>query len=342
MTLNLRTDSIAPMLQFLCDLKSGCATASQIADILNHPDYDYEFRRYGAEKHPMVNYFMNLNNIPYSEIPVLRESRPTELKDKHHLWIAALDCPSSFDKLLCKVQSLISGDVLSEVSAMVLAGLPNDISVGVIDVVCTMSIGGSFGYVYDGAFHIDLLRLGIADDMLKGLPLLIAHEAHHVAMMKYESTYVNDFTLEQMFIHSFSCEGLAIKFCNNAEGNFSKSLYSHIPVNAGLDTFTMDYLNGKFEEALGVFENTLSGIRAGKISQDEFWTHYNDYWLNFHADGQQPDETPLLQHSLEYSFGNDLYGAIYDYFGKKTLFDCVRNPEKVLECFYAVSQKMFF
>ncbi|MCL2420998.1 MAG: DUF2268 domain-containing putative Zn-dependent protease [Defluviitaleaceae bacterium] len=333
MKINLRTASVSPMLQFLRDLKNGRAASAQITEILNHPDYDYEFRRYGAAKQPMINYFLNLNTIPDSKIPALRESRPTEVKDKHALWIAALSDPDRFEALLGKVQSFISPEVLDKISAMVLAGMPDDANIGTIDIVCTMSIGGSFGYVYDGAFHIDLLHLGAADENMQGLPLLLAHEVHHVAMMDYESAYINDFTLAQWFIHFFSGEGLAIKFCNNAQGTISKPIYDHIPANAGLDAFTMDYLNGKFEAAWRVFESTLSAIRAGKLNKDEVWTHLMSYWFNFHTDKQQADETPLLQQCLAYSFGNDLYGAIYDAFGKDVLFDCVRHPEKTLAYF---------
>lgn len=333
MKINLRTTSIAPMLQFLRDLKHNQATFDQINTILNHPDYDYEFRRYGATKLAMANYFLHLKTITDSDIPTLRESRPTEVRDKHSLWLAALDNPEQIDELANKIQAFISDEALARVSAMVMAGLPDNANIDIVDVVCTMSIGGSFGYVYEGAFHIDLLRLAESDDILRGLPLLLAHETYHVAMMAYEAAYISDFTLEQWFIHFFSGEGLAIKFCNNAQGTISKPIYTHIPVNAGLDVYTMDYLNSKFGEAWEVFERTQSAIRAGKMNKDEVWAHLMDYWFNFHTDRQQPDETPLLQQSLAYSFGNDLYGTIFDVFGKGVLFECVRYPEQTLTYF---------
>jgi len=334
MKINLRLSSITPMLQFLRDLKSNQATYVQIAEILDHPDYDYEFRRYGSAKQPMIDYFINLNTITDAEIPALRESRPTEVLDKHPLWIAAFNDPNVYKELANKLHFIISGEMLDRVSNMVLAGIPDDADIDTIDVVCTMSIGGSFGYVYDGAFHIDILRIpemGEKPEMY--LPLLLAHETHHVVMMAYESEYVDNFTLEQWFIHFFSGEGLAIKFCNNAQGTISKPIYNHLPVNAGLDAFTMEYLNGKFNEAWVVFQKTLSSIRAGKMNKNDVWAHLMNYWYSFHTDYQQPNEAPLLQQSLAYSFGNDLYGTIYDAFGKNVLFDCVRHPEKVLDTF---------
>jgi len=176
------------MLQFLQDLKMGKATHAQLSEIFNHPDYEYEFRRYGVtRKESVLDYFLNLNTIKESEIPFLRESRMTELKDKHSLWLFSYENPEHYGRILSEVKQFITDEMLSEVAVMVNRGLPDGINMGNVDVICTMSIGGSFGYVFDGAFHFDLLRL--ASDNLKVLPLLFAHEIHHVGMMKYQSEF---------------------------------------------------------------------------------------------------------------------------------------------------------
>lgn len=332
MQINLRMSSILLMLKFLQDLKMGKATHAQLSEIFNHPDYEYEFRRYGVtRKESVLDYFLNLNTIKESEIPFLRESRMTELKDKHSLWLFSYENPEHYGRLLSEVKQFITDEMLSEVAVIVNRGLPDGINMGNVDVICTMSIGGSFGYVFDGAFHFDLLRL--ANDNLKVLPLLFAHEIHHVGMMRYQSEFEDTLSLEEWYIHSFASEGLAIKFCNNAQGIISKCLYEDRPANLGLDAFSMDYLNGKFDDALSVFKKTLADIRDGTISRDEVEQQFKDYWLNFHTEEQQAEETPRLSHPLLYSFGNDLFGAIYDAYGKEILFDCVRHPLKVIDYF---------
>ena len=332
MKINLRISSVFPMLDFLRDLKAGQATRSQLTKIFNHPDYDYEFRRYEvAAKDSIIDYFLSINTKKESEIPILRSSRITELKDKHPLWLSAYEQPDHYEIRHNKIKLFITDKILLEVATLVCQGLPDGFEVGTVDVVCTLGLGGSYGYVFDGAFHFDLLQL--TDDNLKGLPLLFAHEIHHVAMMKYGSDFDSTLTLEEWYIYSFSGEGLALKFCNNAKGAISKPIYEDRPANEGLDKFSMDYLNGKFYEALDVFKRTLGDIRAGTMSRDEVYQQIREYWLNFHIEDQQPDEKPKLLQPLLYSFGNDLFGSIYDTYGKEILFDCVRHPLKAIECF---------
>lgn len=338
MKINLRMSSILPMLKFLQDLKKEQASYSQLTEIFNHSDYDYEFRRYGVEtKSPIIDYFLNLNTINESEIPFLRPSRKTELKDKHPLWLDAYEQPEHYESIYNKVKHFFTEEMLAEVAALVKQGLPDDLDIGTVDVICTMGIGGSNGYVFDGAFHFDLLRL--ADGNLEELPLLVAHEIHHVAMMRYGADFENTLRLEEQYIYWFAAEGLAIKFCNNAEGAVSKRLYENRPANEGLDGFSMDYLNGKFNEALGVFQKTLVSIQDGTISREAVYAQFSEYWLNFHTEEQQSDETPKLLQPLLYSFGNDLFGAIYDAYGKEALFDCVRHPLKAVEYFECIIKR---
>ena len=338
--INLRTTSVQPMITFLQGLKTGQATRDQLIEIFNHPDYDYEFRRYqshgeATSKEQIIDYFYSLPVVQESDIPALRPSRMTELRDKHALWLHAYNNPQEYEVGI--FERLITDDVLKDVTKLVEAGLPDDVAIDVIDVVVTLSIGGSFGYVYDGAFHIDLLRIPAMG--WEALPSLLAHESHHVAMMNYESEYIDAFTLEEWFIHFFSGEGLAVKFCNNAQGTISKPIYENRPVNEGLDSFTMTYLNEKFDEALDTFHTTLAAIRGGRMTKEDVWKHLMTYWFNFHTDDQQCDEAPKLQQSLAYSFGNDFYGAIYDAFGKSVLFSCVRHPLKAVELFNSIFKR---
>ena len=112
--------------------------------------------------------------------------------------------------------------------------------------------------------------MGFNNEGLETLSSLIAHEVHHLAMWKFVSPFINSLTLEERYIFSFSGEGLAIKFCNNAKGAISKEIDKTRPVNEGLDSFSMNYLNGQFYEDLKVFEDTLIKIRSGKMKRTKF------------------------------------------------------------------------
>jgi hypothetical protein len=169
-------------------------------------------------------------------------------------------------------------------------------------------------------------RYGISVD---ALPSIVAHEIHHIAMERWVVTFADSLTLEELFILNFSTEGLAVKFCNNGEGVFSKPLDSTRPAMGG----SMNYLNERFYEAYEVFESTLEKIRSGELGMDDIGIQIENYWESLHTKEQSRDEKPLLNQSLVYSFGNDLFGAIYDVYGAETLFDCVRHPLKAAEYF---------
>ena len=168
MEIDLNMSSIMPMLGFLRDLKNGQADRKQISDIFNHSDYDFEFRRYEvASKENIIDYFMRINTITESEIPILNQERKTALIDRHTLWLSAYENPEQYEILYDKINSFITDKILDDICAQVKRGLPTDIDIGKIRIISTMSIGPSFGYVFDGALHFDIMGYGYALDASK-------------------------------------------------------------------------------------------------------------------------------------------------------------------------------
>ena len=329
--IDFQMSTIPQMLQFLHDLKSGQADKSQISEIFNHPDYDFEFRRYGIpDKELLIDYFMQLNTIDESEIPTLNPQREFMLRNNHKHWLEAYENPGHYQELYDRMKSLFTDETLENIYVQLRRGLPANIDLSEIQAISTMSIGMSFGYVFDGAIHFDLMGFDKYDTDMDALPSIIAHEIHHIAMYRYIETFGDSLTLAERFILEFSIEGLAIKFTNNAEGVFSKALDSTRPAWKG---FTMNYLNERFYDAYEVFKSTLEKISSGEMNEDDVVKQLQDYWMNMRTEEQNPDEQPLLTQSLMYSFGNDLFGSIYDVYGAETLFDCVRHPLKAAEYF---------
>ncbi len=333
MKIHLHISSIPVMLTFLDDLKNGKANREQLVDLFNHLDYVYEFNRYNvSSKDEIIKYFLTMNSIAETEIPVLSSDRKTTLKDKHSLWLSAYENPKKFEARYDKMHSFITEASIESIIQRCKAGLPENIDIDDVNIISTMSIGMSFGYVFDGALHFDIMQL----DDFDNLSSMLAHEIHHLAMWNFASEFIDKLTLEERYIFNFSGEGLAIKFCNNAKGRFSKPIYSQTAINEGLDEFSMNYLNNRFEESWTIFEETLADIRIGKMSKEDVFKQIEDYWWNPYAEGQKENEAPLLKQSRMYSFGNDLYGSIYDVYGSDVLFDCVRHPLKALECFRSI------
>ena len=329
--IDFQMSTIPQMLDFLRDLKNGQADRSQISEIFNHPDYDFELRRYGiSDKEPLIDYFMRLNTIDESEIPTLNPQREFMLRNNHKHWLGAYENPAHYQELYDRMKSLFTEETLEDIYAQVKRGLPANTDLSDVRAISTMSIGASFGYIFDDAIHFDLMGFDKYNIGIEALPSIIAHEIHHIAMYRYIETFVDSLTLEEQFIIEFSIEGLAIKFTNNAEGVFSKALDSTRPA---WKDFTMNYLNERFYDAYDVFESTLKKIRSGEMNEDDVAKQLQDYWMNMRTEEQSPDEQPLLNQSLMYSFGNDLFGSIYDVYGAETLFDCIRHPLKAVEYF---------
>ena len=332
MKIELHMSSIMPMVEFLRDLKNGRADKNQISDIFSHPDYDFEFRRYEiASKAPLIDYFMKINTIDESEIPELHSDRKNMLKYKHKRWLEAYESPGYYEALHDKIKAFITPDTLEDICVKVKKGLPANTDIDDIRIISTMSIGTSFGYVFDKAIHFDIM--GFDNGGLNTLPSQIAHEVHHLALWKWVSAFIDSFTLEERYIFNLSGEGLAIKFCNNAKGAVSKAIDDLHPVNEGLDDFSINYLNEHFDETMKVFKDTLIDIRSGKMNKEEMYKQFEDYWWNPYTEDQNFGDEPLLKQSRIYSFGNDLFGTIYDVYGAETLFDCVRHPLKAVEYF---------
>jgi len=328
-----RSASVPLMLRYLRDVKNGAATLSQLHDVFGHPDYAFEFERYNVtEMDNICHYFQNINRLTIDEIPDFTPDRPDALRDKHSLWMEAFENPGHYERLYDEVTNYMSAEKMAQAYQRALYGLPANTDIPRSDIITTMSIGGSFGYFHQNNLHFDLM--GIEKHCrISALPAVIAHERHHAAMMPFVSQFMHHFTAEELFIFRFSGEGLAVKFCNNAAGFLSKPIDQNAPINEGLDAFTWSYLNSRFKETLFAFVDTLKGIRNGTLAEEALSAQIQSFWWNTYTDEQSKSEPPKLAHSRMYTFGNDLYGVIYDCFGHKTLFDCVRRPLKAIQRF---------
>ena len=154
---------------------------------------------------------------------------------------------------------------------------------------------------------------------------------HHLLINKMigdYQTFAKDFSLLEKYIFRFTGEGLAIKFCNNAEGVISKRIDKECASNVGLAS--MKYLNSHFDEHFELFCSTAQKIVSGQITEAEVNKQFRTYWWNPYL---YKDEVACLDQTPIYSFGNELFGCIYDAFGLDIMFDCFYNPLKTINYF---------
>ena len=112
---------------------------------------------------------------------------------------------------------------------------------------------------------------GILDHMEEqALSYVILHEMHHLQTMKLVDSYhsfTEKFSALERYIFRFTGEGMAIKFCNNAEGAISKRMNPGLDANIGIPA--MAILNRHFPEHLALFQDTGRKIESGLVSEKE-------------------------------------------------------------------------
>lgn len=238
------------------------------------------------------------------------------------------------------VLNKFTSELFQEQIGVALEGLPRNINMPDLNFIFTIGIGQSFGYVHGNGMHFDFLQL-IRDKSIDDFCATISHEVHHVGVdLIHQKLDLNSIPLEDLFYVYFSGEGLAVKYCNNAEGVLSKSIYSGSK-NIGLDSFTWEYLNNDFYNTMNQFKKTISDIRNNKYkTTEEFEKHMAEYWMNPYIEGQSKNEIPKLLHFRLYSFGNEIWGIIHDCFGKDAVYETLENPGNFPEIFNRALERL--
>lgn len=330
------------MLEYLTRPNTESSSIVLVRNIFEHQDYQFEVKRYGLHSvENLVSYFSRLKSIQAEDIPDLSDDRKNALRDKHNLWLDCASNPQKYYNRYEKLKHILCEENIQNLQRKLSAAFPNDIAINDASIVSTLSFGPSFGYVYENALHLDLF--GIEDICtIEELPYIILHEMHHLQIQKLIGSYnsfTKDFSLLDDYIFRFTGEGLAIKFCNNAEGIVSKRIDNHLNANIGIPAISV--LNNHFEEHFNLFKDTIKRIKQKSVTASEIDEQFRSYWWNPYL---YKNEVAFLDQTAIYSFGNEIFGTIFDAFGTEILFECFYNPTKAIEyfnrtnCGYVISE----
>lgn len=335
MNFSIRYSSIKDMLELCRKLKEGTIKRSEIENMLEHEDYKFELSRYNGRvsKKQFVDYFLQIPKLETGDI------ENEDLRIHHGYYKDLLDRLDFYIEKTNELKRFTRGLFESQIM-IALKGLPDDIVLPDLNFIFTIGIGQSYGYAHKNGMHFDFLQL-IKDKSIDDFCATISHEVHHVGMnLLHNRIDLNSLPVEGLFYLYFTGEGLAVKYCNNAEGVLSKSIYDG-PKNIGLDSFTWKYLNDDFYNTMKRFKQTVIDIRNGNIkSADELEKQISEYWMNPYIDGQCKGEIPKLKHFRLYSFGNEIWGIIHDCFGKEKVYEALRNPKGFPAVYNAALKKL--
>lgn len=339
MKLTVRFSSIGLMLEALAKQLRGELGRDELREILSHEDVQFEFMRYkaiGAEigEEEYLDYFLALPEVGINQI----ESRA--LKAQHCYMQYLMENLNLFLEARQELEHLTSPSMLEQQFEQAAKWLPEHLNWPEIRFIFTIGIGGSGGYVWQNSTCFDFIKI-VKDSSLDSFAATLCHEIHHVGMgVLLEEINLDALSLESWFYAIFSGEGLAVKYCNNAEGVLSKAIYSGSK-NVGLDRFSWDYLNQHFEEYIQKFCQAVRAIRSGEVkTREELWQLIGGLLMGSHTHDQEPGEIPRLMHTPLYSLGNELWGLIHDCFGKDVVFDALRNLNKFPELLNAALSRV--
>ncbi|MDE7042622.1 MAG: hypothetical protein K2P10_07490 [Oscillospiraceae bacterium] len=323
--MELRMSSIPLMLEYVSGLASHPGDRETVRQIFAHEDYQFELRRYeiSSTEH-LVDYFSRLNTIAPEDIPDLGSGyRRNHLREKHGQWLDCADNPQKYADRFERLRAFFTDDFLAEMQEKLTAMFPRGTEM-LPDpaVVSTLSFGRSFGYPHEGAIHLDLFGIDKYCS-LEDLPRIVLHEMHHLQLVKMAEGISGEQSLLDQYIQSFAGEGLAVKFCNNAEGVISRRIEPDRPPNLGVPSIPL--LNGHFQEHFQLFCDTVGRIRSGEFSEEDMARQQREVWMNPYLYGGSP-----LDQLAIYSFGNELYGCVYDHFGLDETYECFYHPARLI------------
>ena len=299
----------------------------QLETLLDHPDYQIEFARYGdrVKKSELIDFILNFQLMERSMV------KNEDLLVRYDYYKYLIEHLDDYYQKLDVIDQIFTPEILKEQGDLALQGLPEGTKFGEVTFLFTIGIGMSFGYPHQSQkgksyIHFDFIML-VKDFSLEQIRHCIGHEVHHIAMNKiHDSLDTENMPLEQFFFLIFSGEGLAVKYCNNAQGVLSKAMYPNTPVNIGLDEFSWKYLTDDFDQTFEMFKKHLSMIKNGEISsREQLMGVFQQYWMNAKTSEQTPDEPPRLKQSRFYSFGNELWGLLHDTYGLEKVYAIINN-----------------
>ena len=320
MTSPIRLGSIQPMFELVQSLKHNNVTKNDVLAVLAHDDYDMEFKRYNGTitKEEFCDYFLRFPGL------VEHDVKNPGLRAHHRYFRDLYDNLEWYQQRAAQLMSIGDDFFLKQIE-VAQAGLPHDIDLSDVNFVFTIGIGQSFGYTHESSTHYDMLQLA-KDHDIATFQSTIAHEVHHVGFKKImQEINFDAITLEELFYIYFAGEGLAVKYCNNAEGVLSNALHPSVK-NIGLDAYTWRYLTDDFETCMDRFHQVIRQIRGHEITTEkQLVKELRQFWMNPYIDGQPKDKPPRLKHFRLYSFGNEIWGIIHDRFGKDKVYATLRN-----------------
>ncbi len=319
MKINMQSQTVPAMAAWLKNARDrGVRDEAALRELLNHPDYQVEFARYGQPNLPVcgihyeeaVDFFLHFDGKKFDN---------PRLDYKQEMFLAFY---RDLDRRLEKIRMLQS---ITEQDLLLVQGLlENALPASALDampeitILLTVSIGNSMGWPYDHYVHFDVANLDAFQDKEEFLHVL-AHELHHIF---FSQLMPEDMTPRQYFFLNFAFEGLAMHFCNNAATMGKPAKYpgrSYCVDAAGWAFFR--------EQHEPLLARVLAdGERAASMTMEQV-EELLKFYEQFTFTSQKTGVTQTVQQYPTYYIGCLLWGKIDLALGKERLFEVLASRD---------------
>lgn len=319
--------TILTMLEIMDRFNAGKDVRADLSRLLEHEDYKIEIERYqnhpaklGFTKEDFINYFINIRSFDMDSIT--SKALKYRTKDLLHI-IDNLDYYRGIYKQIEKIDDSFILRALEKAKV----GLPDDIALNDIKIIFSIGLGVSGGWIYKNYTHYDLGAV-LDKKTVQGLMNTIAHECHHIGYNRLfenidESNFIDH--MDILLVLYLSCEGTAIKYCNNYQGKLTGKIYEDQEMSINYTSY--DYYLTNFRDIYDTLRDDIKDLRLGMVKKtDEFEDLFNKHYLFRDVKIEDKVVENYLGQPIAYHLGADMWGLIHDVYGRQKVFELLKNP----------------
>lgn len=178
MKASLCNTTLIPCIDLLRKKKAGQLKKEDVEALLNHEDYQFEFRRYEDRVKPQAfaDYFLSFEKLEASQIQNM------DLRNHHDFWLDLYENLDWFEEKTKRFFESFNLELILEAFQIAAAGFPTGYKFNDCKIVFTCGIGQSFGYANENGMHFDIMQLfrKYENEHFKDM---IAHEIHHLIFL---------------------------------------------------------------------------------------------------------------------------------------------------------------
>lgn len=329
MRIKFNLDCIMPMVDWLLTSKNEkYRDEIRLREILNMPDYQVEFDRYGNPNLPVcgisfeeaVDFFMNFDKKDFNN---------QRLQYKKESFLAFYNDIENRLEKINMVKNINEKDYL-KIEELVKNGLPADAlkNIPELNIILIVSIGNSMGWPHGHYIDYDIANFD-AFNSKEDFLHVTAHEINHIfvgGMLAPEGIKPEDF-----FLQNFAYEGLAVHYNNNLQTLYKAKKYDD--VTYAMNKSDMDFYDSHFDEIFEMIKNDYY-LSKGK-SLEEVTDIVSSHYEKFEFMGKKIMQYPT------YYFGCYMWGSVDLCYGKEKLYESIKKPELFVELYNKVALEKY-